>query len=191
MTINREQWLTQASHTMMEWLEETGYITIHPYRVSCGFPSRSALSAKSRRIGECWDVIASQESIGEIFISPLLDSPLDVLQTLIHELVHHVVGCEHGHKGPFKRCAKAIGLEGKMTATHAGEALTTRLNALSDKLGPYPHGRINPSAKKKKEGTRLLKILCPACGWTGRTTRQWVDIGLPTCVCGETIVEAV
>ena len=35
-----------------------------------------------------------------------------------------VEGLEHGHKGAFKTMALDIGLEGKMTATRAGEKLT-------------------------------------------------------------------
>ena len=54
----------------------------------------------------------------------MLKDPLEVAATLVHELVHILaVGVEEGHRGKFTKLAKAIGLEGKMTATHAGETL--------------------------------------------------------------------
>jgi hypothetical protein len=58
----------------------------------------------------------------EIMISPVLDDPMRVAGVLAHELVHATVGTQHGHKGPFAKLAKKIGLEGKMTATTEGEA---------------------------------------------------------------------
>lgn len=30
----------------------------------------------------------------------------------------------------------------------------------------------------------MLKALCGGCGYTIRLTRQWADVGMPTCQCG-------
>jgi predicted peroxiredoxin len=92
--------------------------------------------------------------------------------------------CQHGHKAPFARIAKRVGLEGKMTATHAGKTLAQRLNALAAEIGPYPHASLDMS-QVKKQGTRLIKLVCADCGYTVRTTAKWIEIGLPTCACGE------
>jgi len=99
------------------------------------------------------------------------------------------VGVEEGHKGKFPRLAKAIGLEGKMTATTAGETLAARLRAMTDAIGPYPHAELTHSNAPKKQGCRLLKVVCE-CGCVVRMTRKWLDeVGPPTCGGGGEMVE--
>lgn len=185
--MNREAYLTHAQKQIAEWFQALGYGYPAQTKVSVGFPSRGGLSLKNKFLGQCWDGATTTDGNPQIFVSPLIAESVKALDILIHEMVHAAVGCQHGHKGPFKRLAKAIGLEGNMTATIAGSALTERLNELVEQLGPYPHHAIDPKAKAKKEGTRMLKIQCPACGWTARTTQKGLDAGLPTCHCGEQI----
>jgi hypothetical protein len=48
-------------------------------------------------------------------------------------------------------------------------------------LGDYPHARLNVSADRKVQSTRMLKAVCPSCGYTIRLTKTWADQGLPTC----------
>lgn len=162
----REAWLTAASARIMGWLAEAGYPAPGAYRVACGFPSRGGLSNKAKRIGECWDASASAGKVAEVFISPTLAEPvgkdrMGVLPTLAHELVH-VVTPKAKHRGPFKLAATAIGLEGKMTSTHSGDALSGRLNALAEELGPYPHDAMTPKVRGLV-GSRMLPVSC-ACG---------------------------
>ncbi len=33
----------------------------------------------------------------------------------------------------------------------------------------------------KKQATRLLKAVCPDCGYTIRVTSKWAALGLPVC----------
>lgn len=71
-----------------------------------------------------------------------------------------------------------------MPSTSVGEALAARLAPTLDLLGPYPHAAVTPSATTSaapKQGTRMLKCECPACGYTVRTTRKWLDLGEPLC----------
>ena len=42
---------------------------------------------------------------------------------------------------------------------------------------------MTPDAKPK-QSTRMLKVLCPSCGYTLRTTARWLAVGFPTCPCG-------
>jgi len=173
--INREEWLTRLA----KQIEPMFGMSIPSYRVACSWPSKSATSAKNRRIGECWSPDCSEDKTTEIMISMGIDNPATVAETLTHEMVHAIVGNKHGHKTPFKRCAIGIGLEGKMTATHAGTELKERLNALIEDLPPYPHARIT-ATNKKKQGTRMLKASCK-CGYTVRLTQKWADLGAPIC----------
>jgi hypothetical protein len=154
-------------------------------RFSCALPSKRALSRKNRTIGECWSHLCAADGANEIFISPLLNDPLVIAATMVHEIAHAVVGCEHGHKTPFKRAATALGLTGKATATVAGPELTVRLNELLATMPAYPHSEFDIKAlQKNKQGTRLLKASCPACGYVVRLTAKWAAIGLPVCLCG-------
>ncbi len=185
MTTTREEWLTQLTDALRPAFEEAGSEIPEEVRVTCGWPSQGAKAKKNRRIGECWGPEASEDKHFEVFISPTLDDAAKVAETLAHELVHTAVGVECGHKAPFRKVAKALGLDGKMTATNAGEALAARLLEITDEIGMYPHARLS-FKKKKVQGTRMIKVQCPdpACGYQVRTTQKWIDIGLPTCVCG-------
>ena len=181
----REDWLQQMIDLLRPDFEQIGSPLPEKIRVSCGFPSKSALASKGRRIGECWGVESSEDKSYQVFISPLLKEGIEVTSTLVHELVHTAVGIECKHRGPFVKVANAIGLEGKMTETTAGEALIARLKELIEQLGEYPHARLVASNKPKTQTTRMLKVTCKQCGCVVRMTRKWLDeAGLPTCGCG-------
>lgn len=104
-----------------------------------------------------------------------------MLATLLHEIIHAICGPEVGHKGAFKRIALAVGLEGKMTAAVAGAELTKRLNALAKTLGAYPHKALSGRSVKKKQSTRMIKVIAESCcEYVCRVTRKWIDEqGLP------------
>ncbi len=138
MTNTREQWLSEATTELRTLFKQHGVDLPLEVRSSCGFPSKSALSNKNRRIGECWSARASADKHAEIFISPTISDSMRVLDILAHELVH---ACHpnDGHGKLFKRTALAIGLEGKMTATVAGEKFKLWATPVLEKLGIYPH----------------------------------------------------
>ncbi len=177
--MNRETYLTRLAKGLEPLFKQHG-ATLPPYRVTCGWPSSGGLAAKTRRIGECWSSSASADGTHEIIISMALDDPMTVAATLAHEMVHAAVGIEAGHGAPFRRLALAIGLEGKMTATRAGEAFKQYVAPILEKLGDYPHARIDYE-KRKKQSTRLVKAACPSCGYTVRLSRKWFDVGAPIC----------
>jgi hypothetical protein len=99
--------------------------------------------------------------------------------------VHAVVGTECGHRGEFRKVAKAIGLEGKMTATVAGDKLRAALEAMMFQLGDYPGAKLSKADAAARQTTRMLKLSCEGCGYVARTTQKWLDeIGPPLCACG-------
>jgi hypothetical protein len=178
----REQWLERAIAMMRDIL--IPQLQGHRYRVSCGWPHKAAVARTARRLGECWYPEHSTDHTSHnLFISPALQDPIEVLQTLAHELIHVAAGPNVGHKGQFVKIAKAIGFKAPWTSTPASLQLIERLNGLLVNLGPYPHATVDKSGRKK-QGTRMLKVICPECGYTVRATQQWIDMGLPTCVCG-------
>ncbi len=94
-------------------------------------------------------------------------------------------GLQCGHKGHFRKLARSIGLEGKLTETTAGRELQRRLHGLARRIGPYPHGRLVVSNAPPKQTTRMLKVECLECGCIVRMTAKWLDeVGPPTCGCG-------
>lgn len=178
--VTREQWLNQAVIEMRYLFDEAGAPPYPKLRVSCGWPR----SKRGHAIGEAWPSSLSSDSVVEIFISPEADYSIRVLDILMHELVHACVGNEHMHRGPFATLARKLGLEGKLTATYAGEALTEKLEWILTKLGRYPHSMLSQK-KHYKQPTRMLKVSCGDCGFICRTTQKWLDsVGAPTCACG-------
>jgi hypothetical protein len=112
-------------------------------------------------------------------ISPTIEESARVADILIHEIVHAIVGNENGHNKVFKRCAQAVGLTGKMTATIASDDLKSKLDNWINQFGEYPHRELMLSGKK--QSTRLIKCQCE-CGYNIRITRKWLnDLGAPIC----------
>ena len=181
----REQWLAGAVDILRPVFEKAGSPIPAKVRVTCGWPCTGGRGGKRQRIGECWDDTASASRHFEIFISPTQAEPLEVLAILAHELIHAAVGLAAGHKRPFADACKALLLEGKPTATYAGEAFTAAHVETLRTLGTYPHATLNPAKSgHKKQGTRSLRCKCPECGWAFRATQKWIDAGLPRCACG-------
>ena len=194
----REDWLVQAAQRIYD--EVISPIAVIPpnqcWTVSCGFPSRNALSNSRRRVGECWPAAASGDGkTRHIFISPLLSELVDgvgygVLPALAHELVH-VVSAGKGHRGEFRRIALAIGMEGKMASSVAGNVLCQKLNAIARQLGPYPHVGMDVQGRERKQSTRMLKLVAvKCCCYTVRTTKMWLsNVGPPRCTHGSLMEE--
>jgi hypothetical protein len=188
--MTREEWLLALTTALRPHFAAVGYSLPAAIRVSCGWPSSRALatpSSKSRVIGQCWPAACSEDATREIFVSPSVADAAAVAAILVHELVHAALNTP-GHKAPFRRAALAVGLAGKMTATHAGPELAERLNALTLQIGPYPHAVLDLS-QQPKQSTRMVKLTCPGCTYTIRTTRKWIEAGLPICPCGEPFEE--
>lgn len=181
--VTREDWLTAAAAGLAPWFADVGKPLAVPVRLAMGFPSTRALSLKKRTIGECWSFEASRDGTSEILVSPLLDDVMEILGVVAHEMGHAVLGTKIGHRAPFARLMKDLGLEGKPTATFPGEAFRQRASSLLDDLGRLPHSRLDPSLRpRKKDGTRQLKCECGVCGYVCRTSRKWLDAaGAPLC----------
>lgn len=185
----REEWLETATELMREWFSEERINKPLPekVRVSTGYGKRASKNA----IGVCYTAEAAEDAIHQIFISPEITDPVKVLSTLLHELVHAADNGVSGHTGEFKRVAKALGLTGKMTATVPGDELSAALTNIVDKLGEYGHAKLNPMSKVGKQSTRMIKVEALCCGYIVRTTRKWLEIGIPACPCGNEMEVAV
>ena len=186
----RESWLLSAIDRMARSL----FPAFKPpkWRVTCGWPK--GVRGGKHAIGQCWPPTASEDSTAEMFISPELDQPIEILHVLAHEMCHGIVGTDCGHKGAFVNLCKKIGLVAPWTATTPGPELLKTLAIYAVQLGPYPHARLNDV--RQRQTTRLLKATCPnpecairlnAAGnkpYTVRITQQWAEAGMPSCPCG-------
>jgi hypothetical protein len=181
--MTREEWLNLALIEVRNLLLAHDADVPHDCRVSIGFPGGG--SAR-KRIGECWPRARSKDGVNEIFISPVLDKPTKLLDVLVHEAIHASDDCASGHKGHFRKVAKSVGFEGKMTSTVPGAALALWIEKTIARLPAITHGALDLSGRKKQP-TRLLKIECPGCGCILRGTAKALEVGLPTCGCGTTM----
>ncbi len=186
----REAWLTSAALGLHPLFESVGHPIIVPVRLSLGFPSVAPLSTKQRRLGECWAVEASSDGHVEMMISPLLDDELEIVGVIAHELGHAVLGPTVGHKRPFATLMDQLGLIGKATSTSPGPRFIEETTALLDSLGPFPHGKLVPLLKEKKEKVAVYRCVCPRCGYTARVIRRWLEAsGPPLCPIDKIVLE--
>ena len=172
----RDTWLQNAIDKIKPLFKYKGY-DIPDINVSCGFPSTGF---RSKHIGQCWGRSSANDGINQIFISPVLDDPLQVLDTLVHELVHAIDDCMHHHGPEFKKVATDVGLEGKMTEASAGPVLKEHLKTISSQLGKYPHSKLNITTKSNKTGPRP-RAKCKKCGYEVTPLKKWLYMGPPLC----------
>lgn len=188
---NREAWLQEVVERLRPRFEALDDLELPKLvRISTGWPSHRATAARKRVVGQCWMPESSADGVCQIFISPVAVDPVDVAAITMHEMIH--AAGARSHKAEFSRPAKALGLVKPWTGTQPSDLLKADLAKLVEKLGPYPHANLIPgTGPVKTQGTRLLKVECPECGYAARITRKWISVGLPTCPCGMELEEVV
>lgn len=158
LTPYREAWLQAAASFLLQHMVEQG-LPLVEVRVSCGWPVRGGVARRRTVIGQCFAPSVCKDGKPQIFISPRLSDGVEVLGTLLHELVHASVGCQHGHKKAFSQAVRAVGLAGPPTATTVGERLRPLLLSYIERVGPYPHASIQLKPQAKV-GSRLRLYQC-------------------------------
>lgn len=189
----REEWLNAFLDAARPHFERVGNPLPKKVRASIGFTSGGM---RGRSIGECWSTLSSADGHFEIFLRPSLNDDARVADVLTHEAVHAAVGLAAKHGPKFKRCAIALGLEGKMTATVAGDGWRAWALPILADLGPMPGAPLSEfHSGKPKQTTRLIKCECNACDFSFRTTRKHLDanpegLRCPSHDCDGSMVEA-
>lgn len=208
----REEWLLGAVDQMRPWMAEVG-APVGPVSVSIGWPGGRGSKVGVR--GQCWMPHTVKDGRPAIFISPnqTAEDPVTLLGILLHEM-NHAAG-HWGHTGPFGETAADLGFLKPWTdSSGKNEALQARLAALAEKMGPLAHAAIDPAeyivgtrrvktdpqtgepildpaGQPPVQSTRMLRLSCVHCGYVVRTTRKWINVGLPVCPCGTTFQEDV
>ncbi len=172
-----EGWLCEAVRNVSQIFQTAGF-DLPEVRVTIGWTSGGR---RSQRLGECWPTQSTSDRKNTIFISTMLASPLDVLDVLMHELVHAVDDCKHKHGTEFVRIASAVGLGGKNWASAtAREPLLIKLHAIAISLGKLPYAQIKPPSRIERE-MNSGRAECPKCGFSCRTLASWKGKGHPLC----------
>jgi len=187
--VNRESWLINAINLMKPIIKNKGYIVPNNIKVACSFCSVGNITgAKNQRLGECWSDKTNEENKFHILISPSLEDKKRVLGVLVHELVHSIVGLKNGHNHIFKKCATTLGLEGKMTATTESKEFEKIFSEVFKQLPDYPHKALI-NMNRKKQTTRLIKVVCEEHGYIARVSRKTIEtLGCPICpICKESM----
>ena len=177
MTLLREEWLMRAVVHLEPIFQRGGY-QIPKVKVSIGFPSTGA---KGRHLGQCWGSKASEDGINQIFIAPNQSDPVEVLDTLTHELVHAVDDCKSGHGEGFKKIATDVGLIGPMRSAGAGQHLKQDLIRIAQALGHFPHARLLVARGASRAGIKRPGAKCAKCGYEVVMLRKHLDLGPPIC----------
>jgi hypothetical protein len=184
----REQWLQAFTDASRPLFKAAGAPLPKTVRVSIGFPSKGR---RSNAIGECFHSSASEDGVREIFIRPSLQSsPIEIAHVLTHELCHAALPDGEGHGREFGKAARALGLVGKLTSTTAGPLWHEQHDPILAALGAFPGAKLGDgvvAGGPKKQSTRMVKLACPDCGWSFRTSRQNIDAMTDhTCLaCGD------
>jgi len=173
----REEWLMEAVEQIKPIFERVGY-QIPPVKVSIGFPSTGS---KGRHLGQCWSTKSSEDGLNQIFLAPHLETPVEYLDTLVHELVHAVDNCSSRHGAGFKKIAKDVGLKGPMRSAGAGETLMKDLVKISDLLGNFSHARLSIQKAASNVGAKRPGAKCSKCGYEIVMLKKFMDIGPPLC----------
>ncbi len=175
MKLTREGWLNEFADKARPLFKAAGHPLPKKIRCSIGFPGAGK---RSKAIGECWYNESSSDGHAEIFIRPSLQSKASrIADILTHELCHAALGSGFGHGKEFKHLATSLGLTGKMTATTAGPAWHEWADPIIKELGKFPGadlGEATLEGGKKKQTTRMLKLVCDECDWSCRTTASHI-----------------
>ena len=199
--LTTHQWLNEFYNTFCtELFKRAGYDVPALDKVDLlySLPSKGAARGqKSQTAGEAW--IPELNSLGKytillnpaIYIEDPLERNLELLGTLIHEVVHITVGNKHQHNHVFGKCARAVGLTGPMTSTRNSDELTAQITVWLTENGLCPAGALDLT-KRKRQSTRMLKAECEPCNYIVRASKTQLMRGMPLCgCCGERMTLAV
>ena len=181
--LNRETYLEEATKILRRTLFSPKGYKVPTVQLSISWASSGNRSRKNKMgvgtLGQCYPTTLHDGGINLIKITPAydgssLEGTLDILGTLVHELVHAVDNCVSGHGEAFKRCALAVGLLPPMRRTPESEWLRELMtNKIVKKLGLFPHQKLRSGGAR--QGTRNLKVSCDCCGFSFRTSKMNIN----------------
>ena len=186
-----EAWLRAAFDALRPDFEAIGKTLPAAIRPNFGFTSHG--SKKTGITGQYYDGGASTDTIPKLIIRCNTDDPAAILEAVVHQCVHAVVGVEEGHGKAYREVGLRIGLEPPCAPARPGSASASVYTSWPPELGPFPNARLNfetigadgkekrVADQPKKQENRQLKAACSKCGYTIRSTAKWFRVGMPCC----------
>lgn len=197
--VNTSTLIAEAERTVREAIKYFG-LTTKPENILLTIQSKGRRNAIGWFAAESWkNGNPDSAAIHEINLSAEYLSSHNMGETLLHELAHAenktngIKDCSAAqmHNKKFKVMAEKLGLLVKPRDKRYGYGFTDLdtagaefLKAIDFKAELFAVSRLGRMAKSTQT-TRLIKLACPACGYTVRTTQKWLDVGLPVCPCGD------
>lgn len=176
----REQWLATALDEARPVVESlTGEFLARRIRVGVGFPSTFR---RSGTLAECWPDVDSGDATAEVIISPTIADPVEVFARLLGQIIRTLPGAMSPASVSYRAAFDAVMLTGgadKNALLYSAE-FYDQWEQIVASLGDYPHAELSTGVKKT-QSTRMLKMVCPQCGYILRTTEKWIKQGIPVC----------
>lgn len=156
---SREDWLLAAMAHLAAHAALAS-ITVPALRISTGYGVGGNRSKRGWQLST-----ATADSTPQVFISPEEDKPEKIL-------------------------AAAAAAAAQLLGTRQERDALDGIRSIAEPeilkaLGPYPHAKIKSNVRTKHsqpgQTTRLLKAVCPDCGYTIRLSAKWAQTGLPVC----------
>lgn len=137
------------------------------------------------------------------------ESLLQLAGTTLHELGHVIAGHEAAHGLEWKAACRKLGLPGaRAVGTNYDDAdmfsfdMLVAIKAIPEPTDGSPVktfeirglcgqgiGTRGGKSRGAGSGSRMKKLECPKCGYAARTTKKWIEVGLPTCPCGMKMID--
>jgi hypothetical protein len=139
-----ETWLNEAVDLLRPIFKDAGY-EIPPVHVSVGFGMDGYKPrAKKNTIAVCHARCMTSDGINEIYISPIVHEPVEVLGILVHELIHAVDDCKSGHGEQFQKISQELGSPDNLSVpSEIWRRSIDRYRKIADQLGRYPRSGVN------------------------------------------------
>lgn len=139
-----EVWLSEAVELLRPIFRAAGH-EIPPVHVSIGFTSTGyRFGSKRYTRGMCYARRLSVDGINEIYIAPVAITAEGVMDLLMHELIHAVLDCKHGHGPEFQKIATDILLVDakKLTLKQTFKSMLDQRKLIAQ-LGRFPRKGLN------------------------------------------------
>ena len=138
-----EVWLNEAVKLLKPVFRNAGY-EIPPVYVSVGFSTDGYRpGGKKNTIAVCHARSMTVEGINEIYISPLIVEPVDVIGILTHELIHALDDCANGHGPVFQEISRALKCPDNLTVpTNEWREFVEQSREIAKQLGRYPRAGV-------------------------------------------------
>lgn len=179
--LTREDWLHRAAEELGKMIFQVSGMEMPKFHVSMGFGGQRYERGVR---GVCWRRHVSDDGLNHVFISPELKDTGVVLAVLLHELIHVVDDCEHGHGKVFAEIATRLGLKAPFTTATPDIELTGELMVIAAELGEFPHAALNVSSRRPVEAPTGDPILVGPGGGVSSApkpqTNRWFVFKCPT-----------